>query len=327
MATSNLQIEKLAGRENYSTWRFAVKSYLEHEDLWECVDPGNPVDSKKDIKAKSKIILLVEPINYVHIETAKSAKDVWFSLQKAFEDSGLSRKVGLLRDLINTSLDNCSSIEDYVNKIMGTAYKLRNIDFKVEDEWLGTLMLAGLPDNYKPMIMGLESSGVKISSDFVKTKLLQEVKGSESSAFLAKGKSTSYQNQITKPKGKGPRCFSCNRYGHFKNQCTAKKPNNVQHGFSAVFSACSPSINKDDWYVDSAATMHMTRRSDWMYDFKPPPVDKIMVANKDYVIVEKMGNVNIQTGSCKDGCPIQLPASDTRPVHRTLMSRTALRRG
>lgn len=72
MATSNLQIEKLAGRENYSTWRFAIKSYLEHEELWQCVDPGTDVDVKKDIKAKSKIILLVEPINYIHIENAKT---------------------------------------------------------------------------------------------------------------------------------------------------------------------------------------------------------------------------------------------------------------
>lgn len=77
MALTNLQIEKLAGRENYSTWKFAVKSYLELDDLWECVDPGTEVDPKKGIKAKSKIILLVEPINYVHIENATSSKQVW----------------------------------------------------------------------------------------------------------------------------------------------------------------------------------------------------------------------------------------------------------
>lgn len=29
---------------------------------------------------------------------------------------------------------------------MTTAHKLRNIGFIVDDEWLGTLLLAGLPD-------------------------------------------------------------------------------------------------------------------------------------------------------------------------------------
>lgn len=43
-----------------------------------------------------------------------------------------------------------------------------------EDEWIGTLLLAGLPDKYKPMIMGIENSNTPITS--IKTKLLQEVK-------------------------------------------------------------------------------------------------------------------------------------------------------
>ncbi|KAJ8717784.1 hypothetical protein PYW07_005714 [Mythimna separata] len=168
---------------------------------------------------------------------------------------------------------------------MSTAHKLRNIGFEVGDEWLGTLMLAGLPDKYNPMIMGLESSGIKISSDFIKTKLLQEVTVSESSAFFTKHKHTSKNS--AKPKGKGPRCYNCNEYGHFKNQCTSQKnysKKTNQNNFSAIFSAYS-TLNQDDWYIDSGATMHMSRRSDWMYDIKPPPIQKIMVANSEAVSV------------------------------------------
>lgn len=150
------------------------KIVLKARELWDCVDPGGQ-DAKKDLKAKTKIIMLVDPINFVHIENATSSREIWQNLQNAFEDSGLSRKIGLLRDLINSS-DNCASVEEYVNKLKSTAHKFRNIGFEVGDEWLGTLMLAGLPDNYKPMIMGLESPSIKISSDFVRTKLLQEVR-------------------------------------------------------------------------------------------------------------------------------------------------------
>ncbi|GBP01229.1 hypothetical protein EVAR_99431_1 [Eumeta japonica] len=98
--------------------------------------------SKERRQGKVKIILLVDPINYVHVQDASSAKEVWEKLCKAFDDSGLTRRVGLLRDLITTTLENCQSIEEYVNKIMTTAHKLRNIGFKVDDEWLGTLLLA-----------------------------------------------------------------------------------------------------------------------------------------------------------------------------------------
>ncbi|GBP72017.1 hypothetical protein EVAR_51266_1 [Eumeta japonica] len=78
MASSNplALIEKLTGRENYNTWRFAVKTYLQHEELWECIEnpKDEPIDKKKDMKAKSKIILLVDSINYVHIQEAETAK-------------------------------------------------------------------------------------------------------------------------------------------------------------------------------------------------------------------------------------------------------------
>lgn len=36
------------------------------------------------------------------------------------------------------------------------------------------ILLAGLPEDYRPMIMALENSGVNITGDYIKTKLFQE---------------------------------------------------------------------------------------------------------------------------------------------------------
>jgi len=180
-------IDRLVGRDNYASWKFAVQAYFELDDLWSCVI-GTNTDKNKETKAKSKLILLLDPIIYVHVQNASTCKEVWQSLEQAFDDSGLYRRVALLRDLITTTLESSRSVDDYVNKIMSTAHKLRNIKFNVDDEWLGTLMLAGLPEAYKPMIMGLESSGIKISADSIKSKLLQEVQCSDNSAFFTRKK-------------------------------------------------------------------------------------------------------------------------------------------
>ena len=69
---SNLQIQKLSGRENYNTWKFAVKAYLENEELWDYVNPASTTaaDSLKGVKAKSKIILLVDPVSLPFLESA-----------------------------------------------------------------------------------------------------------------------------------------------------------------------------------------------------------------------------------------------------------------
>lgn len=294
-----MSIEKLTGRDNWASWSFAVKAYLEHEDLYNCIlEKPTPTDVnsvKKDIKAKSKLILLIDPILYVHIQEAENAQQVWESLARAFEDSGLGRKVGLLKELINTNLENSLSVEDYVNKIMSAAHKLRNIKFNVDDEWLGTLMLAGLPEMYKPMIMGLESSGIKISADLVKNKLLQEVKTSDTTALYTNIKVNQPKNDQQKPK-KGPRCFTCNKYGHLSKKCwfrknNAKTGNNT--GFVAAFSASmmNDSVN---WYVDSGASMHMTMHRDWLSDVTAPPVQSIRIANNNLLKVECCGNISIK---------------------------------
>lgn len=81
MASSNNlpAIEKLIGRENFSTWQFAVKTYLEHEDLLNCI-LGTETDINKVSKAKTKIILLLDPVNYVHVQECTNAKEVWDKL-------------------------------------------------------------------------------------------------------------------------------------------------------------------------------------------------------------------------------------------------------
>lgn len=302
-------LEKLNGRDNFATWKFSAKTYLEHEGLWNCVEPpsGVVVEPAKDVLARSKLILLINSQNYVHIQDCKTAREVWINLHKAFDDNGLTRKVGLLKELINTSLDSSTNIEDYVSKIMSAAHKLRNINFNVDDEWLGTLMLAGLPDQYKPMIMGLENSGVKISADLIKTKLLQEIEVNNSNnalySHVKKGKPDSDKSKFTK----GPRCYNCNGYGHFAKFCHFKKKKDHYKSesskFAAAFSATISNSDKKQWYIDSGASMHMCSNKEWMYNIREPSVKTITVANSEPLTVEGAGEINV---NISQGGKIQL---------------------
>ncbi|KAK9731497.1 protein of unknown function (DUF4219) [Popillia japonica] len=126
MANFLPSIEKLSGRENYNNWAFAMQAYLEHEDLWSCIVdiPDTPEQLKWDAKAKSKIIMMVHTANFVHITSGKTAKEVWEKLRETFQDYGLCRKVGLMRKLILTKLNDCSSMEEYVSTVVGTSQML-----------------------------------------------------------------------------------------------------------------------------------------------------------------------------------------------------------
>lgn len=110
-----------------------MQAYLEHEDMWGCIE-GTDNDARKVARAKSKIILCVDAMNYSHIQSTTTAKNVWDRLRAAFEDSGLTRKVSLLRTLVTAQLLKYSSVEEYVNEIMTTAHKLDGLGFNVPDE-------------------------------------------------------------------------------------------------------------------------------------------------------------------------------------------------
>lgn len=180
-------IDKLKGRENYSSWKFSMQNYLALENLTKCIS-GEEEDEKKNAQAKAAISLRIESINFVHIKSATTAKQVWENLQSTFEDKGAVRKVTLMRTIVNTKLDNCESMDAYVSEIMSTAQKLTEVGFDVPDEWLAIFLLAGLSDAYLPMIMAIESTDKKLSSDSIKTKLLQETSSTScgDAALLAK---------------------------------------------------------------------------------------------------------------------------------------------
>lgn len=313
--TSLPQIEKLKGRENYSNWKFAMKAYLEMIDLWCAISDENP-DAKTSKKVLSIIILSVDPINYAHIQSAASAKEAWVKLEKAFEDSGLTRRVGLLRKLVTTQLQSHASIDSYVNEIMVTAQKLNSIGFNVDDEWIGTLLLAGLPDEYKPMIMGLESSGIPITGDAIKVKLLQDVKVSTNTEINSN--TALMSNDKNKPRS--PRCYVCNKLGHVAKDCFKRKKNN--NNFRRRNNDSRSNNYKDDnertaflgyyvpnqgpernnWYLDSCASSHMTNNKEAMENVKNTD-HKITAADNEQLTATAVGDMPLvmNVNSYKEG--------------------------
>jgi len=78
----------------------------------------------------------------------------------------------------------CKSIEEYINKITNATHQLKEIEISIEKEMVGALLLSGLPDEYKLMIMRLENLEIAITGDTIKIKLLQEVKSNRKTTRL-----------------------------------------------------------------------------------------------------------------------------------------------
>ncbi|HEY0221558.1 MAG TPA: hypothetical protein VGC17_01970 [Lactovum miscens] len=108
LSHENGRFSKLKGWENYDTWNISAKSYLVIKKLWSRMKKtlaadASQADKDLDLLAWSELNLLLDESVYSCIATTATAKAAWDALEKAFEDSGLSRKVELLKQLISLS--------------------------------------------------------------------------------------------------------------------------------------------------------------------------------------------------------------------------------
>lgn len=172
-----LGMEKLIGSQNYQTWSFAMQTSLEYDGLWDQIvlGEGSVIIPEKNTRARCRIVLCIEKHLFAYIKKETTAKGTWLKLKSLFQDTGLDCRIGLLQKLCSIQLEEFNSVESYVNEITSLALQLGEIGFEVTDEWLGSLLLKGLPHSYKPMIMSLGVTFPTLSSDKIKVKILQDV--------------------------------------------------------------------------------------------------------------------------------------------------------
>ncbi|CAD7082831.1 unnamed protein product [Hermetia illucens] len=117
----------------------------------------------------------------------------------------------------------------------------------IAKKWVGSLLLEGLPEQFAPMIMPIELSGITITTDAIKTKLIdiddqsKISSGTQQSSFASKGwqhgnhskhgggdssNATLTQTSNTR---KTIKRYKCHKTGRYKNQCDLQKRSNRMH--------------------------------------------------------------------------------------------------
>lgn len=172
-------IEKLYGIENYAQWATAMEAFLRLEKLWTVIEPDQEAAEGTSVQisdCRSQLILYVEQDALIHFNKTDHPKDIWKDLKSAFEDKSRLRRHRLLRQLCRTDLAHCATPEEYVAKIIMAARQLQGLGMKLEDDFLADILLMGLPEMFEPMVMGMENSGIKLSTSIVEAKILTDVK-------------------------------------------------------------------------------------------------------------------------------------------------------
>ena len=96
-------IDKLEGMKNYDNWKFQMRMALIDYGLWKCIK-GEETDPERDLRALAKISFAVKPICISHIRTAKTSKEAWTNLEKAYKCDGLTRQLTLKENCIGPNM-------------------------------------------------------------------------------------------------------------------------------------------------------------------------------------------------------------------------------
>ncbi|KAG6457289.1 hypothetical protein O3G_MSEX010208 [Manduca sexta] len=277
-----------------------MRMYLIHEDLWNCIhgEAGVPKDNdpRKQQRALAKICLMVQPSSFSHVRNASSGFEAWNNLKTAYEDRGLCRRLGLLRTMFGLKLEQFNDMEAYLLRITDLDQQLRDINAPLDDDFLSVLILSGLPLDYDPLIMALENSNIKLCSETVKSKLLQEKlrrdldKNEEGAMFtnrnVKRGNKTSYKNK----------CYICKKPNHYAKNCPNKtnKSEKCEKALNGtLLTALSTDVNSNAWYVDSGATCHMTNNKYLLQNYVVDTPRLVTVANKEKMYSEGHGEVHL----------------------------------
>ncbi|KAF2895129.1 hypothetical protein ILUMI_11045 [Ignelater luminosus] len=172
------------------------------------------------------------------------------------------------------TIDPSFCMTSYVTQIIETGQKLNGTGFAINNVWIGSLLLAGLPEKYAPMIMAIEHSGIQLNrhSPLRKVATPKEVYAHEEPKWRTDERSEENCQMLQVQK-------------HWTLSIT----------MSVYFLFLSGSFNEEDWYVNSGASVHLTANKNRLWNVSEETNQEILVANKTTVPVQCSGNIRIVT--------------------------------
>lgn len=254
-------IDKLEGANNWLTWKFQMKQYLEASELFDVVDgtEAAPAETsanyattivawrKTDAKARRAISAACKKQSLLQIMNCETANSMWTTLKGTYEQASKSNILFLQQRYYSFTKEPDDDIATFLSKLMEIVQQLKDQDEKISDSMVMTKILMSLPAAYNHFHSAWESTNAdnqtmanlraRLMAEELRLKSQGQV---ESVEALAAKRSFSKKNypknnskagnssgQVKKSseanaKPKG-KCFTCNESGHWKRDCPQRK--------------------------------------------------------------------------------------------------------
>ena len=188
VTSGGFRIPRLAGKDNYKTWKVNMVDILSDGDLLEHIKKipedlflANALEEAKakirkhDRKALGQIRLRCSGFAGVYVESATLAKEAWDRLRTEFEDSGASTRFIFRRQLYASKMADGDDLDVHLQKLRRIYQDLKVAgDNLPESEFLITL-ICSLPTSWDTFIASIDYSEVESNDEKIKQKAIDSI--------------------------------------------------------------------------------------------------------------------------------------------------------
>lgn len=328
-STINSTRLELLSKSNYDTWRIQAEALLIKNDTWAYVsgekprpdiptDPGMRATSQtaydtwviEDRKAKSDIILSINPSELKQIKGCETSKDVWDKLESIYASKGPARKATLLKSLMLRKMPEGGDVKDHLNDLFDAVDKLQSMNVEINGDMLAIIILYSLPDTYDTFRCAMESRDDLPDAETLKIKIIEESEARKrkspdrgSGALYAKhrdqrphaskdkaGKDSKRTPHVTNTR---IRCNYCKKLGHKASDCFAKRNVEQKAGHATETALLANSMDQQKaWCLDSGCTSHLCSNKELFVNTRNVS-SGLKLANSHTTEVKAMGDVRI----------------------------------
>jgi gag-polypeptide of LTR copia-type len=254
----------------------------------------------------------------------RDPREMWRRLHVRYARPASSTKVSLYEILANKRLKRGGNMQNHIAEFEQLYDRIDSMgDAVVEVQRVATL-LRSVGAEYESIVLALRTVPGNMSWDDLTARLLYEYERRESAKN--EGGASLISSQRMK---RGPKCFSCGKYGHIKTNCTEKssrgsedsdsdddakkkrlkksystkaskkkkpdrKRDESRKGMRLLMAKDAKEQEDDQVLIDSGASSHKAKTRDIMTSVKKIPERKIVTANNEVLVCNQSGDVDVR---------------------------------
>ena len=294
-------------------------------------------------KAYSLIALNVEKGLQVYISSVTNLLEAWKILQKQFEFVSVTQIVSINRKFYAASMKEDADLMQHLTHMTSLAEQLREMNEEISSKKFPTVVLGSLPESYDNFLTSLNArnaddldwendKGLLIEEYMKRAEKNEKEKSADNALFVNRGRNFNrgrhqarggsrgansarrvrFPNFDGREKHKGITCFKCNQDGHIVKNCpynnrqyNSRRESSNMAELEGVALISSTMNRSDEWFIDSAATNHMTNDKSILKNYVQYDQPKDIYLG-DSTVIHALGEGKVRLPTVNNTCDVVL---------------------